>query len=72
MDVKKVKKTEREEILTLAENTKYYTDLLIQQSDSWLTFQIYLIPALYTVICAYVSPGLNTVDGNWGLFGESG
>jgi len=37
MDAKNEKKTERDEILALAENTKYYTDLLIQQSDSWLS-----------------------------------
>ena len=37
MDAKNEKKTEREEILALAENTKYYTELLIQQSDSWLS-----------------------------------
>jgi len=37
MDTKNEKKTERDEILALAENTKYYTDLLIQQSDSWLS-----------------------------------
>lgn len=34
MDTKKAKK---EEIIALAEKTKHYCDLLIEQSDSWLS-----------------------------------
>ena len=37
MDEKKEKTKEQNEILALAENTKYYNDLLIEQCDSWLT-----------------------------------
>ena len=36
MDEKNTKK-EQKEILALAENTKYYNDLLIEQCDSWLS-----------------------------------
>ena len=37
MDTKIVKTKEQEEILSLAENTKNYCDLLINQCDSWLS-----------------------------------
>lgn len=30
------KKTDKEEILALAQKTKHYCELLIKQSDSWL------------------------------------
>ena len=37
MDVKRIETKEQEEILALAENTKSYCDLLINQCDSWLS-----------------------------------
>lgn len=31
------KKTDKEEIISLAKKTKHYCDLLIEQSDNWLS-----------------------------------
>jgi Flp pilus assembly protein TadB len=36
MDTKKTKTKEQKDIIALAENTKYYNELLIDQCDSWL------------------------------------